>query len=227
MVGDYTPERANIIRQESLAIEIAHLIKSYSPIARIGLDVGAQDGRLTKKISDYTGLDFYGIEPEIEDNHSLYSEIRILKGYSYDIPFPDNTFDIITVISVIEHVEPDLIEKSMREFYRVLKENGIIVIQMPNMLFPIEPHSILPFQQFLPKKIGKKYLQLFSVNKNYDGHWFINTPTTLKNKALIVGLDIVYFDKFVYPSQVFPPKYRKFSSVLHIFPLDYIMIFKK
>lgn len=46
-----------------------------------------------------------------------------------EIDYPDKTFDIIYCCHVLEHVPDD--NKAMREFYRVLTEGGIAIIQVP------------------------------------------------------------------------------------------------
>lgn len=47
----------------------------------------------------------------------------------HDIPFEENTFDVVFCNHVMEHVENDL--KSMSEIYRVLKPGGWAIIQSP------------------------------------------------------------------------------------------------
>jgi len=46
-----------------------------------------------------------------------------------DIPYPDNTFDVIYCSHVLEHVPED--RRAMREFYRVLKPGGWAILQVP------------------------------------------------------------------------------------------------
>ena len=46
-----------------------------------------------------------------------------------DIPFSDNTFDIIMCNHVFEHIDND--KKAMSEFFRVLKPNGWAIFQVP------------------------------------------------------------------------------------------------
>ena len=46
-----------------------------------------------------------------------------------DIKFPDNSFDFIICNHVLEHVPDDL--KALSELYRVLKKNGVAMLQVP------------------------------------------------------------------------------------------------
>lgn len=46
-----------------------------------------------------------------------------------DIPYPDQSFDIIYCSHVLEHVDDD--RKAMREFFRVLKDDGWAILLVP------------------------------------------------------------------------------------------------
>jgi SAM-dependent methyltransferase len=61
------------------------------------------------------------------------------EGYNYpeyvkkidvlDIPYKDNTFDLIICSHVLEHIPDDL--SAMKELYRVLKRGGLAILQVP------------------------------------------------------------------------------------------------
>ena len=59
----------------------------------------------------------------------LYSPIVDVKADICDLPFEDNSFDIIFCNHVLEHIEDD--KKAMQELYRVLKKGGFGVFQIP------------------------------------------------------------------------------------------------
>ncbi|NVJ84903.1 MAG: class I SAM-dependent methyltransferase [Algoriphagus sp.] len=59
----------------------------------------------------------------------LESPLAKVKMDVHDIPFPENSFDVIFCNHVLEHVESDL--KACSEFNRVLKPSGWGVIQSP------------------------------------------------------------------------------------------------
>ena len=59
----------------------------------------------------------------------LYSPIVDVKADICDLPFEDNSFDMIFCNHVLEHIEDD--HKAMQELYRVLKPGGMGVFQIP------------------------------------------------------------------------------------------------
>ncbi len=59
----------------------------------------------------------------------LYSPIVDVKADILDLPFDDNSFDIIFCNHVLEHIEDD--KKAMQELYRVLKKGGFGIFQIP------------------------------------------------------------------------------------------------
>lgn len=71
-----------------------------------------------------------------------------LQGDACNLSFGTNTFDIIFSNSVIEHVGSfEDQQKMASEVSRVGKR---FFLQTPNRYFPIEPHFLFPFFQFLP-----------------------------------------------------------------------------
>ncbi len=57
----------------------------------------------------------------------------------------DNSVDEIRASHVIEHVPPDMLDQTLQEWYRVLKQGGAVFIYCPN--------AALIFQDYLDKKI--------------------------------------------------------------------------
>ncbi|HIE15432.1 MAG TPA: SAM-dependent methyltransferase, partial [Bacteroidales bacterium] len=59
----------------------------------------------------------------------LESPIADVKMDIQQIPFEDESFDVVICNHVLEHVDDDL--KAMREFYRILKKKGWAILQVP------------------------------------------------------------------------------------------------
>ncbi len=59
----------------------------------------------------------------------LYSPIADVKADITNLPFEDDSFDVIFCNHVLEHIPDDT--KAMQELYRVLKKGGIGIFQIP------------------------------------------------------------------------------------------------
>ena len=102
------------------------LINAQSPKGKL-LDIGAGTGDFLS-VAKKDGWQTVGIEPSAKAK-----DIAIKKGVSFAADLAsleDNSFDIITMWHVLEHV-PNL-EEYISELKRLLKPNGTIVIAVPN-----------------------------------------------------------------------------------------------
>ena len=93
------------------------------------LDIGCGAGNMIHHLSRYGRVKGIEVDPRpVALAQSRGYEVRqgdATKG----IPFPDASFDLVTALDVIEHVDED--EAILREAYRVLRPNGLIAISMP------------------------------------------------------------------------------------------------
>ncbi|MFD1614705.1 class I SAM-dependent methyltransferase [Gelatiniphilus marinus] len=62
----------------------------------------------------------------------LNSPLADVKADICNLPFEDNIYDVILCNHVLEHIPDD--RKAMQELYRVLKPNGMAVLQIPQDL---------------------------------------------------------------------------------------------
>jgi len=95
------------------------------------LDVGCSEGAfldcLKKEKSDFRAIDID--KNAIEFCKKRGFKDRVKEGSILDIPFKDNSFDIVTALDVVEHVEDDV--KAMRELARVAKKGGTVFVILP------------------------------------------------------------------------------------------------
>lgn len=137
-------------------------------------------------------------------NKNLSDKIELLNGDSENLPFPDNTFDAVTVAFGVRNFEN--LEKGMKEMNRVLKPGGIVVVlefSRPT-LFPFKQLYNFYFKNMLPiigritSKDPKAYNYLYeSVQAFPDGKDFVkvmeNTGYQLAtHKPLTLGVCSIY-----------------------------------
>jgi ubiquinone/menaquinone biosynthesis C-methylase UbiE len=97
------------------------------------LDVGCGPGLdyelyLENKVDiDYTGID--ACEGFIEYNQKVHPEAKFMFGKSYDLPFEDKSFDLVTSRHVLEHLKE--VEPTIRELCRVGKNVAITWFNRP------------------------------------------------------------------------------------------------
>ena len=65
----------------------------------------------------------------VPDKYKFKGVSEVIKVDIINIPFPENTFDLILCNHVLEHIPND--EYAMKELYRVLKKNGVAILQVP------------------------------------------------------------------------------------------------
>ena len=102
-----------------------------------------------------------------ESAHDLTFHVTLLNTYDYgrrerehftsvnadatDLPLADRSFDIVYSNSVIEHVGPWEKQRAFASEARRVAEG--LWIQTPARTFPLEPHLLAPFIQYLPKAL--------------------------------------------------------------------------
>lgn len=96
-------------------------------------------------------------------NPAAFSESRFtaIEGDATNLPFGDRSFDIAYSNSVIEHLTTrERQEAFAREARRVARN---LWIQTPARHFPIEPHLLTPFFQYLPKRLQRRLARHFTL----------------------------------------------------------------
>ena len=151
-------------------------IKSGSKLLDVGSGVGIQCSNFAN-----IGLEVYGVD-NIDlptSNNFTYVKADLTKN---NIPFEDDTFDVVFSKSVIEHiVDPELF---LIECNRVLKQGGMLIILTPDWqtqsdVFYDDPTHVHPYT-----KTSLKYvLELYGF-KNVNSEIFTQIPIVWKFKFL-------------------------------------------
>lgn len=126
------------------------------------LDAGCGEGFTMDKLIKFgIGKKVEGIEYEkdaLTIGRKLFPNLTLKEGSVYDMPYKDNSFDLVVCTEVLEHVNEPL--RVLKEVLRVSKKN--IIISVPN-----EPFFMLG--NFIR---GKDLLHLGN-NPGHINHWTI------------------------------------------------------
>jgi len=97
------------------------------------LDVGCGTGANLNMLSNYGDVE--GVDVSVQA--LSYCRERGLKnvkhGTAEELPFEDATFDLVTALDVVEHLDDDL--EGLREIRRVLKPGGFALLTVPAFMF--------------------------------------------------------------------------------------------
>lgn len=134
-------------REETLGI-----IARYAPLKTI-LDVGGGRGRLSLPLAESkyeVVLTDVSIEmlALAEDKAGLPNHLKLVNADAHQLPFPDDSFDLAVGLDLFCHLQKP--REALAEFHRVLKENGILVLDSTN--------SNPLWTLFYPRYLGKNPL---------------------------------------------------------------------
>jgi SAM-dependent methyltransferase len=218
------------VRGEALVQGLAGLIQRSAPTsAARGIDVGCQRGGLIDGLAALTSLEWVGIDPVLSEPSTTPGGRAIGPGIAHEIDYPDQSFDVVVLANVFEHILPAERVRSFTEIRRVLRPDGVIVGQIPNPYFPIESHSRLPFMGFLPMKLQKRYWSLSRVSWEHD--FFVVTPRDLRRCAHASGFTVEFVARFNYPPEAIPARVRPVAKaagpIMRVYPWAWQFILRR
>jgi ubiquinone/menaquinone biosynthesis C-methylase UbiE len=124
----------HLVSRQRLALE---MVEAASPPSSRILDAGCGSGEMAAKLME-RGYAVWGIDlatPMIRHTQTRCGAARFGVGDIEHIPFPDNTFDVVVSLGVIEYLESD--EQALREIRRVLRPGGTAIIAIANGRSPL------------------------------------------------------------------------------------------
>jgi ubiquinone/menaquinone biosynthesis C-methylase UbiE len=123
------------------ALEMLKLNKK-DDVLEFGCGTGYQIPEITNRCKSYTGIDFskksLKLCKKMRNNKLLISD-------AHKIPFKKNSFNVILMIDILNNLYKP--EKVLEEVKRVLKNNGKIIISVPNW------YSFYGLTKFLLEKL--------------------------------------------------------------------------
>ncbi|MDR3695461.1 class I SAM-dependent methyltransferase [Mucilaginibacter sp.] len=153
------------------------------------LNIGAATGRTSEMLSKYGTVKSLEYDEDCCEFTRQKLNIPIIHGSILYLPFPDNSFDLVCAIDVIEHIEDD--KAGINEMERVCKSNGNIFITVPAFAGLWSHHDVVN-QHF----------------RRYRMPQVVNLFGSLNNGRIIF--------KSYFNSLLFPPVYafRKLSKII-------------
>ena len=128
------------------------LIRRYAPLegARI-LDIGCGLGVYVRKFREFSdGVWGIDIDPK-RLREGARTTPGLMLAVGEHLPFRDQTFDVIVLNEVIEHVHDD--RATIVESMRALAPGGRVVIYAPNRLYPFETHGVYIGERFVHRNV--------------------------------------------------------------------------
>jgi len=111
------------------------------------LDVGCGIGTYVRQFREFSD-DVYGVDVDEDKVKQASARLpNIFCSPAEQLPFEDESFDVILLHEVIEHVENDV--DSIREAYRCLRPGGQVIIFAPNRMYPFETHGFYLGKRFV------------------------------------------------------------------------------
>jgi SAM-dependent methyltransferase len=138
-------------------------VTRYARGARV-LDAGCGEGygtdRLSTVAAEITGIDLE--EPVIRRAAARYPRARFDSGNLVALPYPNDRFDAVVSLQVIEHLLSP--QEFLAECARVLRPDGVLVISTPNRLTFSPDGTRNPFHtfEFSPGDLRAAIAQRFS-----------------------------------------------------------------
>jgi hypothetical protein len=115
-------------------------------------------------------------------------------GDARSIPqYADKSFDVVFSNSVIEHVGSYADQKRMAN--EVLRVGRRYFVQTPNKRFPLEPHFLFPFFQYLPMTLRAQMLHRFDVG------WYKRVSSLERARAEVESIQLLTRSRF---AELFP-----------------------
>lgn len=155
------------------------------------LDIGCGGGFLSNKMSEI-GMNVIGIDISEESlkiarQFDLTKKATYLNANAYQLPFSDSTFDVITCMDFLEHVESP--QQVIKEAHRVLKPNGLffyhtfnrnwlswfVVIKLVEWFIKNTPPNLHLYKLFIKpeelniylKKVGLQNVEIEGIKPNF------------------------------------------------------------
>src|SRR6266436_10298532 len=183
------------------------------------LDLGCGNGCYTEELARRAEF-VCGIDLHMPHLQAFQEAIPRVQGRGEQLPFASDSFDAVTMIEVLEHTESDA--KVLTECFRVLKPGGLLVLFVPNKLYPLESHPChvgglgigpnIPLVSWLPEFLHRRLCHA----RIYTRRKLLSLTKSAGFRTWKVGYIFPPLDSFRLP---FKELYRRVTRKLENTPL--------
>lgn len=155
-------------------IEHIRTLKALKPCGRL-LDIGTHGGFFLRMARGQE-WDLYGVEPS--PSHAALARekfgLNVRCGYLEEGTFPEEFFDIVTMIDVLEHITQPL--RVLQAVRQLLKRDGVLFLKVPNVRWNFLKYRILA------KLLRLEHFNIFD-SREHVVHYSTATLTAILQKA--------------------------------------------
>lgn len=166
------------VREEILKSQLNYYLEKNKE--QTIMNVGAATGRSSEMLNNFGKVTSIEYDKIVCDLINAKTNLNYIHASITELPFPDNSFDVICAFDVIEHVEKDLL--AIKELKRVCKKEGYIFVTVPAFNFLWSQHDLINhhFRRYNSKQLTNLFLEN-SLNK---------VKTTYFNTLLFIPISI-------------------------------------
>jgi ubiquinone/menaquinone biosynthesis C-methylase UbiE len=132
------------------------------------------------------------------------TNVRFVQGDANDLPFEDNSFDVVTCQTLLIHLKKP--ERALREMKRVVKPNGIVICSEPNNLIRALLQDTAnykdPIEEVLARVRQSLAHEKFKTQQHHGNDSFGDLLTGTMDALGFVGIQAYLNDKVV---SIYPP----------------------
>jgi len=140
----------------------------HFPIQANHLDIACGAGTFLASLgqtdsSIRVGIDIAVNQLQVGIKNKKATNIHFVQSTGTQLPFPDNYFQVVTSIELVEHLTIDECNSLLTEIYRVLKPRGVLLLSSPNY------RGLWPFVEWLINKLADTSYEEQHITK-YNRH---------------------------------------------------------
>lgn len=175
------------------------------------LDIGCYvGGKTIRWLDKYGGAEIVGLDVDVRALRiaNRWAEERgaqatFSAGISEQLPFPDNSFDVILSVNTFEHVHD--LPQALAECRRVLRPNGVALVQFLTVFYPAGHHLDLvtrtPCMQWLfsYERLLQVYFEVLD-ERGVSAEWYTRPeryPLPYERGYTTNGVSAREFDRLV------------------------------